>query len=69
MRTSLCGIPLSIKGGPNHGREKKMGRADKGKREHRGWGQQVPREEIGSRTAVKLFSREKSVETYKIYIL
>jgi hypothetical protein len=32
-------------------------------------GRQVPREEIGSRTAVKLFSKEKSVETYKIYIL
>jgi hypothetical protein len=32
-------------------------------------GRQVPREEICSRTAVKLFFREKSVETYKIYIL
>jgi hypothetical protein len=39
-------------------------------RESRGvGGRQVPREEIGSRTAGKLFSREKSVETYKIYIL
>jgi hypothetical protein len=32
-------------------------------------GRHVPREEIGSRTEVKLLFREKSVETYKIYIL
>jgi hypothetical protein len=68
MRIGLCGIPLSIKGGPGHGRVRRRGWT-KG-RENRGvGGRQVPREEIDSRTAVKLFSREKSVETYKIYIL
>jgi hypothetical protein len=72
MHTGLCGIPLSIKGGPGHERERelleKTGRTKE--RENRGvGGRHVLREEIGSRTAVKLFFREKSIETYKIYIL
>jgi hypothetical protein len=72
MCTGLCGIPLSIKGGPGHERE--GGLSEEGGRpkekENRGFeGQQVAREEIGSKTTVKLFFREKSVETYKIYIL
>jgi hypothetical protein len=38
MWTGLYGIPLSIKGGPGYGRvRKKEERADKGKREQRGW--------------------------------
>jgi hypothetical protein len=60
-------MPLSLKGRPGHGRVRRRGRT-KG-RENRGvGGRQAPREEIDSRTAVKLLSREKSVETNKIYI-
>jgi hypothetical protein len=60
MRTGHCGNPLSIKGGPGHGREG----CSKEKR-----GDESLEEKIGGRTTEKLVFREKSVETYKIYIL
>jgi hypothetical protein len=54
MRTGQCGIPLSIKGGPGHGREG-VGREETMPQKKEG-GQ----EKICSRTAEKLGFREKS---------
>jgi hypothetical protein len=63
MRNGHCGIPLSIKGGPCHGREGAR------REEMRPQKKQGGQEKIGSRTIVKLGFEDKSVETYKIYIL
>jgi hypothetical protein len=63
MRTGHCGIPLSIKGGPGHSRE---GARIEEMRSHK---KVCGQEKIDSRTIEKLASGEKSVQTYKIYIL
>jgi hypothetical protein len=63
MRTGHCGVPLTIKEGPGHGIEG-IGREDTRPQKKEG-----RQEKIGSRTTEKLGFREKSVETYKIYIL
>jgi hypothetical protein len=63
MRTGHCGIPLSIKGGPGHGRE------GAGSEEARPQKKEGDHEKIGSRRAEKLGFRDKCAETYKIYIL
>jgi hypothetical protein len=63
MRTGHYGIPLSIKGGPGHGRERVRREETRPQKKEGG------QEKIGRRTIEKLGFREKSVDTYKIYIL
>jgi hypothetical protein len=63
MWTRHYGIPLSIKGGTCLGRE------ERGLLEKKPQKKEGRQEEIGSRTIEKLGFREKSIETYKIYIL
>jgi hypothetical protein len=56
-RSEPCGIPLSIKGGPSHHRQERHKRR---RQKHRPKGKVL---------VEKLGFKERSVETYKIYIL